>query len=110
MSRQRLVENRSYIVGRTGELRLDDPTASAKHAELVLLNGQIYITDLGSTNGTYIWREGRWERFHEGYVNAETRMAFGRCVRSVAQLLACADEAGGPGAQTRTNTALRALR
>lgn len=109
MSRQGFAENRSYIVGRMGELHLDDPTASARHAELVLLDGRIYITDLGSTNGTYIWRRGRWERFHEGYVSPETRMAFGRCVRSVAELLAGSGE-GREDARMRTHTALQALR
>lgn len=81
-------ETRTYVIGRGGDIRVDDSTASGRHAELVVLGDSLYLTDLGSTNGTYLWREGRWERFQEGYVTADMTLAFGRCTRTVAALLA----------------------
>jgi pSer/pThr/pTyr-binding forkhead associated (FHA) protein len=32
----------------------DDPTVSTRHAELVLRGGAFIVTDLGSTNGTFV--------------------------------------------------------
>ncbi len=48
-----------YVVGREdGDIRLDDPKASRKHAELGLYGpGAWVVRDLASTNGT--WLNGR---------------------------------------------------
>ena len=34
--------------------RLDDPTVSGHHCEIVVLNDEVFVRDLGSTNGTFI--------------------------------------------------------
>ncbi|MEM6453636.1 MAG: EAL domain-containing protein [Acidobacteriota bacterium] len=45
-----------FVVGRRPELdlTLDSPRVSQRHAELVLIDGQLTVRDLGSTNGTFI--------------------------------------------------------
>jgi hypothetical protein len=43
--------------GDAAEIRLDDPFASARHAQLVLQAGVVVLEDLGSTNGTYLNEE-----------------------------------------------------
>ncbi len=43
--------------GEAAEIRLDDPFASSRHAQLVLQAGTVVLEDLGSTNGTYLNEE-----------------------------------------------------
>jgi hypothetical protein len=43
--------------GEINDLRINDPKASRLHAKLIVEEGQIEVTDLGSTNGTYINHE-----------------------------------------------------
>jgi hypothetical protein len=43
--------------GETAEIRLDDPYASSRHAQLVMQAGVVVLEDLGSTNGTYLNEE-----------------------------------------------------
>ncbi len=46
------------MVGReSGDILLDDPEASALHAEIEFTKGAVIVRDLGSRNGT--WREGQ---------------------------------------------------
>jgi diguanylate cyclase (GGDEF)-like protein len=47
---------RTYVVGRAEgcDLRLDDDTASRRHAELVVGAVGVTVRDLGSRNGTYV--------------------------------------------------------
>src|SRR5918996_2837072 len=43
--------------GDQAEIRLEDPFASSRHAQLVRQGGIVVIEDLGSTNGTYLNEE-----------------------------------------------------
>jgi FHA domain len=43
--------------GDGAEIRLDDPFASSRHAQLVMQAGVVVLEDLGSTNGTYLNEE-----------------------------------------------------
>jgi FHA domain-containing protein len=43
--------------GEAAEIRLEDPFASSRHAQLVLQAGVVVLEDLGSTNGTYLNEE-----------------------------------------------------
>jgi hypothetical protein len=43
--------------GDIAEIRLDDPFASSRHAQLILQAGVVVLEDLGSTNGTYLNEE-----------------------------------------------------
>lgn len=42
--------------GAASTIRIDDPFVSAEHALVSLRDGQIWIEDLGSTNGTFVNR------------------------------------------------------
>jgi predicted component of type VI protein secretion system len=88
------MENRTYVIGRKGNIPLNDRTASAQHAQLVVLNNTLYLTDLGSTNGTYLLKDGKRLRFNEGYVELDQTLAFGNQVCSVRELVARAELAG----------------
>jgi hypothetical protein len=43
--------------GDQAEIRLEDPFASSRHAQLVRQGGILVLEDLGSTNGTYLNEE-----------------------------------------------------
>jgi len=43
--------------GDGAEIRLEDPFASSRHAQLLLQAGVVVLEDLGSTNGTYLNEE-----------------------------------------------------
>lgn len=93
----------TWLIGRAtgtsgagrGFLALDHPTVSQRHAELSVLSGTYYLTDLGSRNGIWRQRDGRTERFTEGYVDPHERLSFGRCEVRLGDLLASAWT--GPG-------------
>ena len=82
------MENRTFIIGRLGHIRLHDKTTSSKHAELSVLNDTLYLTDLDSTNGTYLMDHGKRRRFTEGYVEMDQLLAFGEHICSVRELVA----------------------
>jgi len=82
------MENKTYIIGRRGTIQLFDKTTSSRHAELVVLNNQMYLTDLDSTNGTFIMNHGKRKRFTEGYIDLEQTLAFGEQVCTVRELIA----------------------
>jgi len=82
------MQNRTYIIGRKGNIQLFDKTASAHHAELVVLNGELYLTDLNSRNGTYLMDNGKRKPFKEGYIEINQTLAFGRQICSVRELIA----------------------
>ncbi len=85
----------TYIIGRNPgdanrrrhHLVLDHPTVSHRHAELLVLAGSYYVTDLGSRNGVWRERDGRPERLDEGYVRLDERLWFGQRETTLTQLL-----------------------
>ncbi len=43
------------VIGRMeGEIRLADPKVSSRHAQVEILDGEAWLRDLGSTNGTFV--------------------------------------------------------
>lgn len=49
-----------YLIGRdSGDIVLRDPDVSASHARLEVRHGNVWVTDLGSTNGTFDGRSAR---------------------------------------------------
>ena len=85
------MENKTYIIGRRGNIELFDKTTSSRHAELVVLNDQMYLTDLDSTNGTYLMNHGKRKRFKEGYINLNQTLSFGEHICTVRELIARAE-------------------
>ena len=88
------MKERTYIIGRKGQIQLHDKTTSAEHAELKIVNNQFYLTDLDSTNGTYLMENGRRTRFTEGYVEMNQTLVFGNRECSVRELVARAELEG----------------
>ncbi len=82
------MESRTYVIGRRGNIQLFDKTTSARHAELVVIDNQMYLTDLDSTNGTYLMEQGKRRRFKEGYINLDQTLSFGDQVCTVRELVA----------------------
>ncbi len=85
------MENRTYVIGRNGNIQLFDKTTSSRHAELVVIDNQMYLTDLNSTNGTYLMEKGKRKRFTKGYIELNQTLAFGEQVCTVRELVARAE-------------------
>lgn len=81
------MENRTYIIGREGHIYISDPTVSKHHAELQVRNGEIYLRDLKSTNGTYLIKNNRLVPFGEGYVRLDQPIVIGNNQYTIEQLL-----------------------
>ena len=82
------MQDKTYIIGRKGSICVSDKTASARHAELVILKDTMYLTDLNSTNGTFIMENGELKPFKEGYISLDQTLSFGDHICSVRELIA----------------------
>lgn len=82
-----LLESRSYIIGREGHIYINDPTVSKQHAEIRVTNGEVYLRDLDSTNGTFLIKNNRLVPFHEGYVQVHQPIVLGNRQYTVQSLL-----------------------
>ncbi len=81
------MESRTYIIGREGHIFLNDKTVSKQHAELQIMNGEIYLRDLQSTNGTYLVKNNRLVAFAEGYVQLNQPVVIGSKQYTIRKLL-----------------------
>ena len=86
------MEGRTYIVGREGHIYVDSPSVSKQHAEIKIINGKIYLRDLGSTNGTYLVSNKRLAYFEKGYVNLLQSVVIGDQKHTIQDLLAIASK------------------
>jgi len=82
------MEGRTYIIGRAGQLRIDDSSVSRSHADITFIDGMIKIRDLCSTNGTFIEKDDKFVRCQEAYISPNTRLKIGTGLYSVKGLLA----------------------
>lgn len=85
------MKNRVFVIGRRGDIRLDDESISKKHAEIQVRGNEIYLRDLGSTNGTYLVKNNRLIRFFEGYVQFGQQVVFGKKLYLISTLLEMVD-------------------
>lgn len=85
------MNNRTYVIGRQGNIQLFDKTTSSRHAELVILDDQMYLTDLDSTNGTFILDHGKRMPFKKGYISLDQTLSFGQHICTVRELVARAE-------------------
>jgi len=81
------LESRIYIIGREGHIRIDDPAVSKRHAEIEIIDGEVYLRDLDSTNGTFLIKNKRLVAFKEGYVQLHQMLVLGNRQYSVKDLL-----------------------
>ncbi len=82
---------RIYLIGRHGNVKLNDETVSRRHARLEVDGDTLHLKDLGSRNGTYEVRGAELLPFSAGPVQRTQVFAFGECVRTVAQLIRTAE-------------------
>jgi pSer/pThr/pTyr-binding forkhead associated (FHA) protein len=63
-SRKSSITKNTVLIGRGKEsdLRLDSSQVSKRHLCLTYSDSRIYVEDLGSSNGTYIYKKGEWKR------------------------------------------------
>lgn len=81
------MDSRTYIIGREAQICLEDKTVSKQHAEIQIYNGEIYLRDLGSTNGTYLVKNNRLVAFAEGYVQLNQPVVIGNRQYTIRKLL-----------------------
>ena len=81
------IESRTYVIGREGHIYINDPTVSKQHAEIQVINGEIYLRDLNSTNGTFLVKNQRLVSFKEGYVQINQAVVLGNKHYTIQQLL-----------------------
>ena len=97
---------RTCIVGRERrcDVRLDDPSISRQHAEVVRVSGgRLYVTDRATTNGTFILDGDDWRRIRQAFLEPGGRVRFGDVEMSARRLDAwCARPGGGPSRQRST--------
>ena len=87
-----LMEGRTFILGREGHIYIDSTTASKHHAEIKIIDGKIYLRDLGSTNGTFLRKNKTLVRFEEGFVNPLQPIVIGGQTYVINKLLEIAND------------------
>jgi pSer/pThr/pTyr-binding forkhead associated (FHA) protein len=80
-------KSRTYIIGREGHIYINDATVSKQHAEIQVINGEVYLRDLNSTNGTFLIKNNRLVPFHEGYVQLNQPIVLGNRQYTIQSLL-----------------------
>ncbi len=81
------LESKTYIIGREGHIYINDPTVSKQLAEIQVINGEVYLRDLNSTNGTFLIKNNRLVPFHEGYVQLHQPIVLGNRQYTIQNLL-----------------------
>lgn len=66
---------------------LQHETISRDHAAIDVLKGELFMRDLGSSNGTFLDQGGMRMPFIEGYVEVNQIVYFGDCQCSIRELL-----------------------
>ena len=82
------IEDRSYTIGRDGQIRINDPSLSRCHAEIKFIDGKIRLRDLCSVNGTYLVTNNKLIGISECYVAPGQRVIMGSKQYTVKALLA----------------------
>ena len=91
---------RTYSVGRddTCDVRLDDPSVSRRHAEVVRVEGgRFHVADCATTNGTFVLAGREWRPIRQALVEPTDRLRFGEYEMTVDRLDAlCRGGAAAP--------------
>ncbi|MCP4238229.1 MAG: FHA domain-containing protein [Aestuariibacter sp.] len=87
----RNIEGRTFIIGRSGHIYLDSPAISKYHAEIKIIDGKVFLRDLNSSNGTYLLKDQKLERFEEGYVSMIQSVVIGNQKHIIQDLLKTAN-------------------
>jgi two-component system cell cycle response regulator len=83
-----LKDGQTYVIGRKGDICIDSPAVSKRHAAIIIKNGRIFLRDLDSANGTYLLNNDSLVAFEEGYVKPNQPIVIGDVKCTVYSLLA----------------------
>ena len=86
------MEGRIFILGREGHIFIDSTTASKHHAEISIIDGEVYLRDLDSTNGTFLVKKNLRVPFEKDYVHLRQPIVIGGKVLVIQDLLATAKD------------------
>ena len=81
---------RVFSIGRARGVafHIDDESVSRIHAEIIQSrSGAMYLTDCGSSGGTFLWQDSEWLEIRQAYVDKSHRVKFGEVEVDVAKLL-----------------------
>ena len=70
----------TFTIGResNSDIHLSDKSVSGRHAEVVItVSKKVFLTDCASQNGTFIWRDERWIKIQQDFVDADDWVRFG---------------------------------
>ena len=104
---------RTYIVGRDDtcdvrlDVRLDAPSVSRRHAEVVRVEaGRIHVADCATTNGTFVLADREWRPIGQALVEPADRLRFGEYEMTVTRFDAlCRGGGAGPSDGERSGSA-----
>ena len=86
------MEGRIFLLGREGHIFIDSPTASKHHAEISIIDGEVYLRDLDSTNGTFLIKKNGRVPFEKGYIDLRQPIVIGDKALVIQDLLATAKD------------------
>lgn len=72
---------KTCLIGRHSccDFRVVGRSVSRRHAEIVpLANGRFYLTDLNSTFGTFVLKDGTWQRVRQSFIEPDQNVRLGR--------------------------------
>ena len=81
------IEGQCFVIGRKGDIFIDDETVSRRHAELSVSGGRIHLRDLDSKNGTYLVTNNKMSMFEQGVVSPLQTVLIGDRKYLIAELL-----------------------
>ena len=79
----------SALVGRgvRADIQLTDPSVSRLHAEITFSsNGEYFVTDCGSSGGTYVFDGGAWVTVRQSFVPGHAPLRLGGFETTAAEL------------------------
>lgn len=63
-------------------------SVSRPHIEITVTDdGLYYVVDVGSANGTFVFRDGRWRRVTQDYVEKDEKIKLGTFETTIKDLL-----------------------
>lgn len=69
------------------DIRLDDPTVSRRHAEVILCDdGALFVTDCASTSGSFVFTGNQWAPLRQSFVDHGGWLKFGNVEIAAADL------------------------
>lgn len=84
-----------YRIGRGSDvdIRIDDDSVSRVHAELIATqSGAYYLTDCASSRGSYVARNGEWQRVRQEFISPTDAILLGHHQTTAPALIAMAAE------------------